>query len=79
MLWVLKKKWRKMNPENLPRFLTVPEISEILRCSTKHVYKLIAGGILEASIFARSYRVSEAALLDCIEKRKVHHDRMRTK
>lgn len=55
---------------HFPRLLTVPEVADFLRCSTKHVYKLIASGILEASIFARSYRVSEAALLDCIEKEK---------
>lgn len=58
---------------NLPRLFTVPETANFLRCSTKHVRKLIAEGILEASIFARGYRISEAALRECLEKRTVNH------
>lgn len=58
---------------NFPRLLTVPEVADFLRCSTKHVYKLIANGILEASVFARSYRISEDALSQCLEKRKINH------
>lgn len=42
---------------NLPRLLTIEEVSEITKVSTSHLYALINEGILPAVQFGRAKRI----------------------
>ncbi|MFD1858989.1 helix-turn-helix domain-containing protein [Aeromicrobium phragmitis] len=51
-----------------PDFLTVAEVAERMRVSKMTVYRLVHSGELEAVRVGRSFRVSEQALSDYLEK-----------
>lgn len=42
---------------NLPRLLTIEEVSEITKVSTSHLYALINEGVLPAVQFGRAKRI----------------------
>ena len=52
-------------------FLTVQEVSELLRLSVLTIYKYIKSGELEALEFGGHYRVSKPSLSTFIENHKV--------
>ena len=60
-----------MNGQN---FLTVQEVSELLRLSVLTLYKYIKGGQLEAVEFGGHYRISQSSLESFIERHKVGFD-----
>lgn len=47
-----------------PSALTVPEVAEILRVSTKTVYKLLAEKTIPSVKIGREHRVAKALLID---------------
>ena len=51
-----------------PNILTVPEVAEILGCSTKTIYRQIKKKELETFRFGRSLRISKTALLEYFER-----------
>jgi len=55
------------------KYLTLQTVAEILSCTDRHIYDLIAEGSLTAiKVGSRSVRVSEQSLKDFIEKMKVN-------
>ena len=52
-------------------FLTVQEVSKLLRLSILTIYKYIKGGKLEAVEFGGHYRIPTSSLDTFIEKHKV--------
>ncbi len=55
-------------------FLTVGEVSELLRLSVLTIYKYIKTGRLSAVEFGGHYRISETSLSIFIEKHKVRQN-----
>jgi len=53
-------------------FLTVAEVSALLRLSELTIYKYLKEGRLEAVEFGGHYRISESSLFKFIEKHRVH-------
>ncbi len=53
-------------------FLTVAEVSALLRLSELTIYKYLKEGKLEAVEFGGHYRISESSLFKFIEKHKVN-------
>lgn len=53
-------------------FLTVAEVSALLRLSELTIYKYLKLGTLEAVEFGGHYRISESSLTKFIENHKVH-------
>ncbi len=51
-----------------PKFLTVAEVAEQMRVSKMTVYRLVHSGELAAVRVGRSFRVTEQALRDYLEK-----------
>ena len=51
-----------------PNILTVPEVAEILGCSTKTIYRQIKKKELETFRFGRSLRISKIALSEYFER-----------
>ena len=51
-----------------PNILTVPEVAEILGCSTKTIYRQIKRNELETFRFGRSLRISKTALSEYLER-----------
>ena len=51
-----------------PNILTVPEVAEILSCSTKTIYRQIKRNELETFRFGRSLRISKTALSEYLER-----------
>ena len=51
-----------------PNILTVPEVAEILGCSTKTIYRQIKKNELETFRFGRSLRISKIALSEYFER-----------
>ena len=56
-----------------PNFLTVAEVSALLRLSELTIYKYLKSGMLEAVEFGGHYRISESSLSKFIEKHKVNY------
>ncbi|MBI2621042.1 MAG: helix-turn-helix domain-containing protein [Candidatus Levybacteria bacterium] len=56
---------------NGKRFLTVAEVSGILRLSVLTIYKYIKEGKISAFDFGGHYRISDSSLEDFIEDHKV--------
>ena len=56
-------------------FLTVGEVSHLLRLSELTIYKYLKEGALEAIEFGGHYRISEISLLKFIEEHKVNSDK----
>ena len=55
------------------KYLTLHVVADLLSCTERHIYDLIAEGSLMAiKVGSRSVRVSEQSLKDFIEKRKVN-------
>ncbi len=52
-------------------FLTVAEVSDLLRLSELTIYKYLKAGMLEAVEFGGHYRISESSLSHFIEEHKV--------
>lgn len=50
------------------KFLTVAEVADQMRVSKMTVYRLVHSGELEAIRVGRSFRVSEQALSDYLQK-----------
>lgn len=61
-----------MVDNNKTNFLTVAEVSGILRLSELTIYKYIKSGSLEAVEFGGHYRISKASLSLFIANHKVH-------
>lgn len=61
---------QKMIDHNKTDFLTVAEISEMLRLSELTIYKYIKEGRLSAFEFGGHYRISKSSLDDFIENHK---------
>lgn len=53
------------------RFLTVAEVAYLTRLSKATVYRLVRAGQIPAVRFGRSYRVSEAAVDEYIDRAAV--------
>ncbi|MES9997322.1 helix-turn-helix domain-containing protein [Desulfovibrio aminophilus] len=51
-----------------PRLLTVKEVAEALRVHARTAYRLVTEGSIRAVKIGSQWRVSEAALLEFIEK-----------
>lgn len=51
-----------------PKFLTVAEVAAQMRVSKMTVYRLVHNGTLEAVRVGRSFRVTEEAVEDYLEK-----------
>lgn len=51
----------------LPAFLTVVEVADILRCSTRHVHNLINRGLIPVTRLGRRVVVERAKLLRAVE------------
>ncbi len=51
-----------------PKFLTVAEVAAQMRVSKMTVYRLVHNGTLEAVRVGRSFRVTEEAVQDYLEK-----------
>jgi len=60
-----------MLDNNETNFLTVAEVSELLRLSELTIYKYIKLGMLDASEFGGHYRISKSSLDLFIENHKV--------
>ncbi len=60
-----------MTDHNETNFLTVAEVSGLLRLSVLTIYKYIKSGMLDAVEFGGHYRISEASLKHFIEQHKV--------
>ncbi len=60
-----------MTHNNETNFLTVAEVSDLLRLSVLTIYKYIKSGMLDAVEFGGHYRISETSLNSFIEKHKV--------
>jgi len=56
---------------NEKRFLTVSEVSGILRLSVLTIYKYIKEGKISAFDFGGHYRISDSSLEDFIQHHKV--------
>ena len=55
------------------KYLTLHVVADLLSCTERHIYDLIAEGSLMAiKVGSRSVRVSEQSLKDFIEKMKVN-------
>jgi len=55
------------------KYLTLHVVADLLSCTERHIYDLIAEGSLTAiKVGSRSVRVSEQSLKDFIEKMKVN-------
>ena len=55
------------------KYLTLHVVADLLSCTERHIYDLIAEGSLTAiKVGSRSVRVSEQSLKDFIEKRKIN-------
>lgn len=63
---------RIMTDNNQNNFLTVAEVSGVLRLSELTIYKYIKSGSLEAVEFGGHYRISEASLNLFIAHHIVH-------
>ncbi len=61
-----------MTDNNENNFLTVAEVSGLLRLSVLTIYKYIKSGSLDAIEFGGHYRISETSLTSFIAKHKVH-------
>jgi len=62
-----------INKDTDNNFLTVSEVSSILRLSVLTIYKYIKEGKLSAFDFGGHYRISSSSLSDFISSRKVNH------
>ena len=56
-------------------FLTVQEVSELLRLSVLTIYKYIKSGELEALEFGGHYRIGKTSLSNFIEDHEVNRKR----
>ena len=65
---------RIMTNNNETNFLTVAEVSGLLRLSVLTIYKYIKSGMLDAVEFGGHYRISENSLSLFIEKHKVRRE-----
>ena len=55
------------------KYLTLRGVSDLLSCTERHIYDLIAEGSLMAiKVGSRAVRVSEQSLIEFIEKQKVN-------
>ena len=55
------------------KYLTLQVVADLLSCTERHIYDLIAEGYLTAiKVGSRSVRVSEQSLIEFIEKQKVN-------
>lgn len=62
---------KTMRYDNKSNFLTVQEVSHLLRLSVLTIYKYIKSGTLDAVEFGGHYRISKTSLDLFIEKHKV--------
>ncbi len=62
-----------MTDNSQNNFLTVAEVSELLRLSELTIYKYIKSGMLNAVEFGGHYRISKASLDLFIENHKVRN------
>lgn len=63
-------------PERLPKLLSLPQVAEVLACSSKHVQSLIAAGELVAIDISngeerQALRVTSDSLREFAERRRV--------
>ena len=55
------------------KYLTLQVVADLLSCTERHIYDLIAEGSLMAiKVGSRAVRVSEQSLIEFIEKQKVN-------
>lgn len=64
-----------MLDNNETNFLTVAEVSDLLRLSELTIYKYIRLGMLDASEFGGHYRISKTSLDLFIENHKVKNQK----
>ena len=62
-----------MTDNNKTNFLTVAEVSGVLRLSVLTIYKYIKSGMLDAVEFGGHYRISKTSLDSFIENHKVQN------
>lgn len=62
---------RIMTDNNKTNFLTVAEVSDLLRLSVLTIYKYIKSGSLEAIEFGGHYRIPQPSLEKFIENHRV--------
>ena len=68
---------RVMVDNSKNNFLTVAEVSGLLRLSVLTIYKYIKSGMLDAVEFSGHYRISEASLNLFIANHKVRNHKLK--